>query len=86
MIQACKIGFHSNFGLVNLKGLSFFLRKYISGITPPINWLIPVATAAPNTPILKTYINKKSSIILVTPVTTEIISPNIGFSATITKL
>ena len=34
---------------------------------------------------LKTYINKKSKIILVTPARTVIISPNPGFSATTKK-
>ena len=47
---------------------------------------MPVATAAPNTPILNTYINKKSNIIFSTPETTDIINPNVGFSATITRL
>lgn len=48
--------------------------------------LFRVASAAPKTPHLKIYINKKSKIILLTPEITDIISPNVGFSSTIKKL
>ena len=56
--QDCIIGFNSNFVFTNFKLEFLPLIKYTRGITLPIIWLIPVAIAAPNTPILNTYINK----------------------------
>ena len=39
----------------NLSTSLLSLRKYIIGITEPTIWLIPVASAAPNTPRFNTY-------------------------------
>ena len=71
---------------VSLSTLFLPLAKYIIGITEPTNWLIPVASAAPKTPNLNTYTNKKSRNILVNPASTVTNSPSLGFSATTRKL
>ena len=70
----------------NLSTSLLSLRKYIIGIIEPTIWLIPVASAAPNTPSFNTYMNRKSKNILVNPASSETTSPSFGFSATTRKL
>ena len=85
-VQALKIGLNSRRVATSPKRLLLGRMKYTRGISPPTHWLIPVARAAPATPMSKTAIKRASNVMLVSPAATVQTSPIFGLSAATRKL